>query len=224
MTDDFKDVIVKKPWGFEYLLYENDQVGVWFLHIEQGKKTSLHCHPNKKTGLILLSGEAVLSFLNSSTALKPLGKTMIREGLFHSTAAVSAQGATVIEVETPRDKTDLVRFDDEYGRQEKPYEGRDATSPRTEECLWLTEPREGAPALHSLAGCSLAMERVAGASGLRERSPGEVIVVLDGGLFSKGGGPVLAPGDVVGSDTLQRLSERFECPRGIGMLAIRRDQ
>ena len=64
---DYQKVLVKKPWGYEYLMYQNGTVGVWYLHIKEGARTSLHCHPHKKTGLILLSGEAVVSFLNDST-------------------------------------------------------------------------------------------------------------------------------------------------------------
>ena len=48
---------VTKPWGYEYLAYENDNVGVWILHIKEGESTSMHCHPNKDTGLIVLEGE-----------------------------------------------------------------------------------------------------------------------------------------------------------------------
>ena len=57
--------IVKKPWGYEYLAYENDDVALWFLYIKKDHATSLHCHPNKTTGLILLDGEAKVSFLKS---------------------------------------------------------------------------------------------------------------------------------------------------------------
>ena len=65
---DYRKVVVNKPWGYEYLLYENGTVGVWFLRLNPGQKTSMHCHPHKKTGLILLEGEALLSFLNDSFA------------------------------------------------------------------------------------------------------------------------------------------------------------
>ena len=94
---DYHKVVVKKPWGYEYLMYENGTVGVWFLKLNGGAKTSMHCHPNKKTGLIILEGEAELSFLHDSTTLKPISKMMIREGLFHCTRAVSPGGITMIE-------------------------------------------------------------------------------------------------------------------------------
>ena len=55
---NYSDVIVKKPWGYEYLIFENDFVAIWMLQIIRKRRTSMHCHPNKKTGLVLLSGNA----------------------------------------------------------------------------------------------------------------------------------------------------------------------
>ena len=46
----------RKPWGCEFLAYENDNVAIWHLLIDPWAETSLHCHPNKKTGLIVLEG------------------------------------------------------------------------------------------------------------------------------------------------------------------------
>ncbi len=219
---DYGKVVVQKPWGYEYLMYENGTVGIWFLHLKQNARTSMHCHPHKKTGLIVLSGEAKLSFLNDSTILKPLNKMMIREGLFHCTTAVSDGGITMIEVETPCDKEDLVRMDDEYGREEKPYEGKDAFSPITEKHERLSHPAEGKRTEHRVGECVMFAEKIKDISKLCARPAGEVIVVLEGGLKSKSGEPVLSAGDVVSSDTLHRLAERFHCPDGATILSLRK--
>ena len=221
---DYQNVLVKKPWGCEYLLYDNGLVSLWHLFIRSGERTSMHCHPLKKTGIILLSGEAIVSFLNDSRAIRSLAKLMIREGLFHSTAATSPEGIIVLETETPSNKTNLVRLEDEYGREEKPYEGSESVTPLDEDCVRLDHPREG-PASHArLGGCILSMEKVKEAAGLLERPPGEVIVVLEGGLFSRTGDPVLSTGDVVSSETVSRLAKTFFAPHGVSFLAIRKDE
>ena len=62
-TYNHKGVVIDKPWGYEYLVYENQHVALWLLHIAQGQQTSMHCHPTKTTGLVLVQGEAELSFL-----------------------------------------------------------------------------------------------------------------------------------------------------------------
>lgn len=220
---DYRDVIVTKPWGYEYLMYENGIVGVWYLYIRRGAHTSLHCHPRKKTGLILLSGEAVVSFLNDSKVFKPLSKLMIKEGVFHSTEAISPEGVVVIETETPCDKDNLVRLDDDYGREERPYEGSEAIIPRTDDCIQLDQPEEACRFKYSVGGCELSVEKFKDISGLKQRPPGEIVVVLEGGLVSRTGEPVVRPGDVVTSDTLDRLAGRFFSPQGASLLAIRKD-
>ncbi|MDI6761907.1 MAG: hypothetical protein QME83_02640 [Thermodesulfobacteriota bacterium] len=217
----YEQIIVKKPWGFEYLMFQNHMVGIWYLYIKQHAKTSLHCHPRKKTGLILLSGEAVLSFLNDSVHLKSPSKLMIREGLFHSTEAVSPEGIAVIEVETPREKDNLVRLEDAYGRKEKPYEGTEAIVPLTENCIQLSPAKKGLDQRYNLHGHTLSVERVEEISELRHRDPEEIIVVLEGGLVSRTGEPIVGPGDVVSMSTLNRLAETFSAPNGISLLTIR---
>ena len=99
-SDDAKDIIVKKPWGYEYLVYQNEHVGLWLLHIKKNQRTSMHCHPKKNTGLILLDGECEISFLNDKFNLKSLSKMMIRRGLFHSTKAISDDGIFLFEIES----------------------------------------------------------------------------------------------------------------------------
>ena len=119
---DFK--VVKKPWGYEYVAYRNkNQLALTYLNIDYQKETSLHCHPVKKTGFILLSGKAEikLGFDNSKIYNAP-EKLMIRPGLFHSIKAISKKGIIALEFETPVKKDDLVRYFDKYGRQKKPYE------------------------------------------------------------------------------------------------------
>ncbi len=217
---DYSEVIVNKPWGYEYLMYQNDLVGIWYLFIKPGARTSLHCHPRKKTGLVLLSGEATVSFLNDSVSLKPISRLVIRPGLFHSTAALSPEGVAVIEVETPFDKTNLVRLEDEYGREAQPYEGLAAMMPIAENCVRLQHPEAGKPLRYTLHDCTLSLERIEDKEGLRRRSPREIIVVLEGGLFSRTGEPILGPGDVVSTSTLDRLVESFSAPYGVSLLTI----
>lgn len=217
----FRNTMVRKPWGCEYLMYENGRVALWCLFIRPGARTSMHCHPHKKTGLVAVSGEVRVSFLNDSITLGAGSKLMIREGLFHSTAAMSDQGVVLIESETPCDKSDLVRLDDDYGREEQPYEGPEAAIPLASDCLHLQLPERGQTQTCVWQGCRLSMERCADRSALVGRPVPETVVVLDGGLVSRNGEQVLGPGDVVSADTLRRLASRFTAPQGVAVLSIR---
>ena len=39
MPNAYQDVVVNKPWGYEYLIFETTEVALWLLHIEEGKGT-----------------------------------------------------------------------------------------------------------------------------------------------------------------------------------------
>lgn len=125
---DYSKVIVKKPWGYEYLIYRNEYIAVWILYIKQGFQTSIHCHPNKKTSLVILSGEALCSFLNKEMKIETGDGLLIDKGVFHRTHSVSSEGIFVMEIETPVNKRDLVRLNDTYGRVGLGYETIDQMS------------------------------------------------------------------------------------------------
>jgi len=220
---DYKDGIVTKPWGYEYLMYQSDKIGIWFLHIAEGCHTSLHCHPAKKTGYILLSGEAEVSFLKDSTRLKAVSKLMIREGLFHSTKAISHGGIQVIEVESPPDKTNLVRLEDEYGRKDQPYEGSESVVPLTTDCIMFQEPKPNSPAVYTVSGVKLVIEHLDKLDPLKKRPPEEILLILDGGLVSKDGDPILSSGDVITISTFTRLVDNFSAPQGMSFMSVRKE-
>lgn len=132
---DFTKLVVNKPWGYEYLVYNNPFVEVWSLYIKKFASTSTHCHPNKKTGLVLLEGEAMFKTLNQDTKLGPLDSVILEPGVFHSTQAISEEGIHLLEIETPPDKYDLVRLEDKYGRERRGYEGLDDMIPNESRCI-----------------------------------------------------------------------------------------
>jgi mannose-6-phosphate isomerase-like protein (cupin superfamily) len=116
---------VLKPWGSEYKIYSNSILSIKLLRIHKNQSTSLHCHPVKKTGFILIKGtvEVDLGFYNKKNLSAPT-KLMIRPGLFHATKNNINETSVILEIETPIDKDDLVRFKDSYGRENQSYEGK----------------------------------------------------------------------------------------------------
>ncbi len=148
---DYEDVIVKKPWGYEYLAFENAHVAIWMLQIVRKRRTSMHCHPRKRTGLVLLSGEAQFHHLEGSIALGRMSAVNVDANTFHSTEAasllpiqpVSENGIWVMEIETPPLKEDLCRMSDAYGRAGATYEGANQMVFEPSEILKLAEPEEG---------------------------------------------------------------------------------
>lgn len=118
---DYSRVTVKKPWGHETQVALNANEAVWRLHLNAGCETSMHCHPKKDTVLIVVEGEVEFSTLGGTVTLGVGERVSIDRGVFHRTA--TANGAVLIEIESPPDKHDLVRLSDKYGREGKGYEG-----------------------------------------------------------------------------------------------------
>lgn len=210
---DYNNKIVEKPWGYEYLAYENDDVGLWILHISPNQSTSMHCHPTKTTGLLLLSGEAEVSFLADKRMLTTLDKVMIRRGLFHSTKAISDDGVCMLEIETPKDKQDLVRLNDPYGRISKPYEGESFEKMKNSGCLWITEPLMGESVTYEYGNCILTIETINNIEVINNKEDNQLIVFLKGGMvrnIDEKRHCVTIPGDVGYARIIKQVSKQLD--------------
>tara|TARA_Y100000816_G_C26074184_1_gene565272 strand:+ start:954 stop:1664 length:711 start_codon:yes stop_codon:yes gene_type:complete len=127
----YDDKVVLKPWGYEYTLFRiSSHCRVVFIHIEYKKKTSLHCHPSKNTGFIILKGNTKVQlgiYKKNVKIFKPLKRLVLRKGLYHSLEAKTKEGLYALEFEFPANESDLLRFEDHYGREKKDYEGKNFT-------------------------------------------------------------------------------------------------
>ena len=126
--------LVIKPWGYEYVIYnDSNKLAVTFLYIKYGCRTSLHSHPQKKTGFIILEGKASVQigiYKKNTKLFSSLSRLVFRPGLFHSLKATTKKGLYALEFEAPYKKNDLLRLKDNYGRQKKEYEGKKHTKRR----------------------------------------------------------------------------------------------
>ena len=82
---NYKNRVVIKPWGYEYLIFENESVAVWILYLKPGALTSMHCHPGKKTSLVVLQGKVVCSSLTNQFERFVGDGLLIDKGAFHQT-------------------------------------------------------------------------------------------------------------------------------------------
>ncbi len=119
---DYKDIVVNKPWGYEYLWFQNEAVAIWFLFIKGGHSTSLHCHALKRTSLIVLNGKIECTLLDDRYSIGVLETMVLEPCVFHSSKASSDDGTFLLEIETPPMKGDLIRVKDAYGRENAGYE------------------------------------------------------------------------------------------------------
>ncbi len=204
-------MMVKKPWGEEYIICEINNSATWHLKILSKKKTSLHCHPKKKTGFILIDGkvEVMVGFYEKKI-LKAPDKLMIRPGLFHSTKSLSREGSIVLEIETPIDKGDLVRYKDNYGRENKPYESKKEMKNLTDEVLFEI-PKKFGTNVYNYKKLKITIERINSLKKLvSNREKNTIFGILDGGLVDKKKQYVLSAGDIVRTNTIKKLSKVFQ--------------
>jgi len=116
--------VVTKPWGYEYLVYQNPHVAVWLLCLQPGKRTSLHKHERKISRLIVVSGELSVEVGGKKRVLSDGQDQIINKGIPHQTENQSPNNAYLIEIEYPNDKFDLVRISDDFGRKGQGYENQ----------------------------------------------------------------------------------------------------
>ena len=205
----YEKTIVNKPWGYEYLVYQNKNIALWYLYIGSGHQTSMHCHPNKTTGLIVLDGEVEISFLGNSFKSKPVSKTMIRKGLFHSTKAISDHGAHIFEIETPVDKHDLVRLEDKYGREGEPYEDSTFEVPKENDCLWIVEPDLGSSINYNFSNCDIVLNSISDIMYFTGQDDDNNIMFINGGILTDKGIKVAQAGDIVSCNVVKQLVALF---------------
>ncbi len=212
---------VIKPWGSEYTIYKNLITSTKLLNLKYNKSTSLHCHPLKKTGFILINGKVDinLGFYNTKK-LESVSRIMIRPGLFHSTKNLYKETATILEIETPIDKDDLVRFKDEYGRENKPYENKNSMIKLDKDDPVFEDPKLNESKTYTVDGVSIVISKTNNIDILKKSRKDSIFAVLEGGLVSNDNKYVLSPGDIVGMETIKKLTEVFKINNYITYLNI----
>jgi mannose-6-phosphate isomerase-like protein (cupin superfamily) len=112
---------IRKPWGFEYPCYKNAFIDVWEMRIFPGHSTSFHCHPGKDALKIVLEGEPHLETFSGNERLAAGNFRLVKGNATHRNVNKGKRVARIIEIESPPDKRNLIRFEDIYGRRGTPY-------------------------------------------------------------------------------------------------------
>jgi hypothetical protein len=207
--ETLSDVIVKKPWGYEYLCYRNKFLAIWLLNINSQKQTSMHCHPKKNTGFIVLSGTVELSFLNNNIVLNELDKIHIFKSRFHASKAISDSSAVVLEIESPEDKHDLVRLHDASGRENSKYETAEYFTPKNGSELWIPEPTQSG--IEQRIHKKRIGHQIANEEWVKENVKRNIKIIITSGSLQAGEDEkILNPGDVIDVKTLAKLCDKFD--------------
>lgn len=224
MIDFYSNKVVTKPWGYEYVIFNNKKkLAITFLKINHGHKTSLHCHPQKKTGFIILSGKAQVQigiYKKNKKNFASLSRLVFRAGLFHSLKALSKKGVYALEFETPYKKKDLVRFEDNYGRQKKDYEGKKFTKNIDSTFLKFKKPKIGKKNNYTFGNLDISIEVTKNLKNLKKKDDKSTCAILNGNLKDNNGQNVIACGEIIKTSTLRILSDKFKIKKPLTILKV----
>lgn len=217
----FDNKIVIKPWGYEYVVYRNkNNLSVTYLNIKPNKQTSLHCHHKKKTGFIIVSGEAKIQlglYERSSITYKAPSKLMIRTGLFHRIKNVGKDKLQAFEFENPSDKFDLIRFQDDYGRTQKHYETKHSKSTKKKFSFFSSSDKK-----FNFKSCDVLIKNYSSLKDLINKSEASTIhTLLKGNIVNNLNSPVVPLGDIIKNGTLKKMMEEFKVKKEIRVFSVK---
>jgi len=220
----YDNKVVLKPWGYEYTIYRHsNKLSVTFLKINRNHRTSLHCHPKKKTGFIVVDGKAQIQlglWKNNLEYFSAPSKLMIRTGLFHSIKGISKNGVSALEFETPMDKKDLVRFKDNYGRSSKPYEGKKFSKNLGEDFIKFKRPIFGKDQFYEIGKVKIFLEVHKNFKKLLNKSDQTIFAILNGKIIDNKGRNIISYGDIIRTGTLKKLSTVFKIKDKLTVLRV----
>lgn len=220
--DSFK---VIKPWGEEHVIYRNKKkISITLLKIKYLQSTSLHCHPSKKTGFILLDGKAKVKLgleKDESKIFHSPSKIIIRSGLFHSIKSISKKGLIALEFESPADKNDLVRLSDNYGRKFLKYEKKKAYLKRIQkEDLKISIPFSKKVNSYKIKNRVLNVFNWTGREKI-SKYKNSIFAILNGEIKDKNNLTILGFGDVIMYNTLKIIKKNFKIKKKLTLLTVK---
>lgn len=206
MSKDIYSSLIKKPWGEEHCIFRGEDLSIWLLKINPDEKTSLHCHPLKKTGLIVLNNTAKIKLLEREFELNGLNKINLRNQQFHQTHNISDQPIYLVEVETPDNKTDLIRINDDYGRAGKEFEGEEEWDDNKDSLFVIEKNKTNT--FKNWNFQTLKLEDINTADNIADNS---IIILLDKNAFLSDDNLGLCEyGDVINYKTFSFLADKFK--------------
>ena len=222
---DYTENIVNKPWGYEYVIYnDKKKIAVTYLNIKYKKQTSLHCHPKKKTGFIILKGRAEVQigiYKKNTKIFGPNSRLVFRPGLFHSLKSISKQGLFALEFETPFLKHDLVRLNDKYGRTSKAYEGKKSLS-RISNMTLFRKPKKNQKLSYKINNSLITIQNVSKIDQLYQYKDDSTSAILDGALTDTKNQNVISYGEVIKTNTIGVLSKSFKLKKSMTILKVQK--
>jgi len=214
INKNYDNCKIIKPWGEEYNIYRNaKKIAITYLKIKKGQSTSLHCHPKKKTGFLILSGIAEVQigiYKENIFRYKSMSILVLRPGLFHKIKASNTKDLYALEIENPYIKTDLIRMEDDYGRKNSGYENLVKSVRLINSDIIFNTPSVKKTNRYYLNNIKITISYLKNFKKYNSYDDKSVSIILDGCLVTNNGKIAISVGEIVKSYTLKKLSESFK--------------
>ena len=194
------------------IFLEIKKIAITYLKLKKGFSTSLHCHPIKKTGFLILKGVAEVQIDIYKKNIKKYPKISIlvlRPGLFHRIKANNKSDLFALEIENPYIKNDLVRMKDNYGRRLKGYESLKSSRKLIKKDLLFEIPKKTKKNNYILNNVNIEISYYKDFKRFKSFDDKSVSIILDGKIVSDKRKTVITAGEIVKSFTLKQLSQYF---------------
>jgi len=122
--ETYRRLIVNKPWGYEFVCSEFDNVSMLVLHIKNGEETSFHAHSEKDTPMILAQGVLKIKTVDNEYTVNVGEIVILNRRIFHKLCSYGDTILLEFEMMNPN-KNDLIRYKDKYNREDKKYESKE---------------------------------------------------------------------------------------------------
>ena len=222
MKINFDNSVIQKPWGEEYNIFRNKKkIAISYLRIKKGLSTSLHCHPSKKTGFLILKGTAEVQigiYKKNIKKYTSMSILVLRPGLFHKIKANKKTDLYALEIENPYLKYDLIRMKDDYGRSKKGYESLKNSRILSSNDLKFKKPLIGKKNKYILNGIKIEISYYKNFKSLKSYDDRSISIILDGKIVDQNNKTVITTGEIVKSYTLKQLTNYFKINNQILLL------
>ena len=181
-------------------------------------------NPEKKTGFIILNGKALAQigiYKKNSRKFNSLSRLVFRPGLFHSIKAISKNGLCALEFESPYKKKDLLRFEDDYGRQSKNYEGKKFTKELSNgNFIKFKKPKLGKKNTYIIKNVKIIIEQTKSLNNLKKIHDKTSSAILSGSIVDKNGKKVISYGEIIKTETLRIFSKKYIIKKPLTILRV----
>jgi mannose-6-phosphate isomerase-like protein (cupin superfamily) len=224
-SKSYDNRIILKPWGEEYNIFRNrKKLAITYLKIDKGKSTSLHCHPKKKTGFLILSGTAEVQvgiYKSNKFICKPMSILVLRPGLFHKIQASKKNTLYALEVETPYLKKDLIRMEDDYGRKSVGYENLKSSKNLTKKNIVFKIPKLNKTHKYTLHNIIITIAHHSSIK-IKTSQKKNIVIILDGLVVNNKSKTVIKEGEIIKLNTLVTLCKTFKIKKRLLLLIAKK--